>query len=406
MSDAVVLTGLGVVSPLGCDVGRFRTALLAATDGTAIVEDLAGPGRGPRRAARVGEIPAREHLPGALLRRMDRLAKMIGVAAASAAEDAGLVVRSGDAASPLRAASAVADPEEVAVVAGSALGNVAESVQFLERAFHKGPSLANPMLFPNLVMNAAASSLAIAFGWRGPNLTVCEGGISGEVALETALSLLETGRAPAVVVAAGDELPPALVHVLDALGLLSPRRGSREWSSPFDRGATGPIGGEGAAALVLEPASRAAARGRRAYAEISGVRRLRAGAAPVWRFPASAAPIRFESVPDLVVASADSSPERDALELALLGPALDAGAAVTSIKGTVGEYGSSGLANVLVAALALADGRAAGLANLERPRADVPSLRREAWSRPFRTAAALGTARGGAAALVELRRVG
>src|SRR5690606_28241754 len=104
-----------------------------------------------------------------------------------------------------------------------------ESAQFLERVFHKGPSLANPMLFPNLVMNAAASELAIAFGWRGPNLTVCEGEISGEVAVETALSLLESGRAPAVVVAAGDELPPVLVHVLASLGVLSPGRGRREW---------------------------------------------------------------------------------------------------------------------------------------------------------------------------------
>ena len=392
-----VVTGLGVVSPLGCGVETFRRRLVAGESAIGAAGDLHPDA--PGLAARVGEIPVRELLPAALLRRMDRLAKMMCAAGAMAAEEAGLVVRSGNDAAPLRHADRV-PADDVAVVAASALGNLSETAQFLDRVFGKGPALANPMIFPNTVMNAAASELAIAFGWRGPNLTLCEGEISGEIALHAATELLERRRARAVVVIGGDELSPILVRSLREMRVLSPRRGRREWASPFDVGANGFVAGEGAAALVLEPEDTRA----RAWAVVTGVTRTSASDMRVGRWPRSTAPFRFAAVPDLLVLGADSAPERDRFELELARDAVAAGAPVTSIKGAVGEFGASGLLGVVAAVTAIESGVAPPLAALETPIDARARFVRTAESRPSGRAAVVGSARGGSAAVVELAR--
>jgi 3-oxoacyl-[acyl-carrier-protein] synthase II len=203
----------------------------------------------------------REFLPPALVRRMDRLSQMIGVAAVLAVADSGC-----------RAKDETA--EDCGVVVGSALGNLGEAGNSSIVLFTKGPGLVNPMLFPNLVMNAAASQVAMALAWRGPNLTVSCGEISGEAALETGIDLIRRGRSRAVVVAAGEELPEVLFRALKELRVLSPRGRGAEGSRPFDVGANGPVLAEGASALVVETLESATRRGARIHAVVERVERF------------------------------------------------------------------------------------------------------------------------------------
>lgn len=398
MSDpgAPVISGIGVVSPLGIGAAAFWEALCAGRSAIAPIRRFDPGDRPPRLAAEVPDFPAREFLPPALARRMDRVSQMVGVAAVLAAADAALTARS-------------ADADELAVVVGAALGNVSESAQFLDRVFTRGPALANPMLFPNLVMNAAASQISMALDWHGPNLTVSAGEISGEAALDVAAGLLRRGRARAVVVAAGEELSEAVFRTLADFGHLAPRRRGRERSAPFDAAADGPVLGEGAAALVIEGAETVRRRGGRVYAAVQAVERFQLEAADPHVWPSLEAARRAagarRSAADLLLCGADSSPERDRLELALLSRMAGAGRPLYSLAGALGSHPAQGLCTIAAAALALSSQRLPPQLGLEEPRPHAafafPRTEiRGSWSR----ALVLGTARGGGAAAVELAR--
>ena len=390
-----VVSGIGVVSPLGVGRERFWEALCAGRTGIDTIRRFDPGPRPPRLAAEVADFPAREFLPPPLVRRMDRVSQMIGVAAVLAAADAGLT-------------AAGTDGEDLAVVVGSALGNISEAGQFLDRVFAKGPNLANPMLFPNLVMNAPASQVAMALGWRGPNLTVSAGEISGEAALDVALGLLRRRRARAVVVAAGEELSELVFRSLRDFRYLAPRRRGNERSMPFDSDADGPILGEGAAAIVVENAESIDRRGRHsAYAVVECVGRFAAPtAAPhLWPSPAaigSLAELR-ESSADLALCGADSSPERDQLELALLSRLVASAVPVYTLSGALGTHAGQGLMTVAAAALALSSGRLPPLVGCEHPPAhDRLWFPRAQTSGSWARAIVVGTARGGAGAAIEL----
>ena len=392
-SARVVISGIGVVSPLGLGASAFWESLCSGRTAIGEIRRFDPGSRPPRLAAEVPEFAAREFLPPALVRRMDRLSQMICVAAALAAADARLARLDSRAG------------EDLAVVAGSALGNLTESAQFLDRVFTKGPSLANPMLFPNLVLNAPASQVSMALGWRGPNLTISAGEISGEAALEVGIDLVRRGRAKAVVVAAGEEISEVVFQSLKDFGHLSPRGVGRERSCPFDAGANGPVLGEGAAALAVETLDSALERGARAYATIDRLDWISLSAANPHLWPAPAASLgNFGAAPDLIFSGADSSPERDRLELSLVSGLASPATPLYSLAGAVGSHASQGLATVAAAALCLSSGVLPPLVGFERPRPeyrfDYPrEPRRGSWS----TALVIGAARGGGGIAARLR---
>jgi 3-oxoacyl-[acyl-carrier-protein] synthase II len=398
-AEAIAISGVGAVSPLGIGTAALWRSLCSGRSAIAPIARF-DPGRGPSHlGAVVPEFPVREFLPPPLVRRMDRLSQMLGVAAVLAVADSGYKGGKGD------------DGDDFGVVVGSALGNLGEAALFLDRLFVKGPGLVNPMLFPNLVMNAAASQIAMALVWRGPNLTVSCGEISGEAALETGIDLVRRRRARAVVVAAGEELSEILFLALSELGYLSPRRrGTRgsEGSRPFDPDATGPVLGEGAAALVVERLESALRRGAKVRAIVERIERfqVRAPSPHVWPEPTAARegalpPPALEA--DVVLCGADSSPERDALELELARRLAPAGRPVYSIAGAVGTHASLGLCTIAVGAQVLEHGMVPPVVGLSRaPAGSV--FPRETLRHACSRALVLGVARGGSAALVELAR--
>src|SRR5216684_2958117 len=192
MADCFVpVTGIGIVSPIGVGRVQFWDALCAGKSG---ISALPNTGDAlPHIAPRIAAFAPREFIRSPHLRRADKLSQTIVAAARMALTDAGL-----DAPAP--------DAEHVGIVVGSAVGNISESVQYLRRLFTKGPALASPMMFPNLVMNAPASYAAMEIGCTGANFTVCQGETSGEQALALGCDLIRAGRAEVVLAGGGDEL--------------------------------------------------------------------------------------------------------------------------------------------------------------------------------------------------------
>ncbi len=139
-------------------------------------------------------------VPGSTWRRMSRLARM-----AMALGDE-LIGHRDD-----------LDRDELAVVWGTAIGEVVPTARFLERLFTEGPDRASPLNFQNSVYNAPAGHLSIAMGLRGLSETVAAGGATGLTALLRGVDILELGRAPAVLVIAGDDHNP-VVAVAHRLG--------------------------------------------------------------------------------------------------------------------------------------------------------------------------------------------
>jgi 3-oxoacyl-[acyl-carrier-protein] synthase II len=404
-----VVTGLGIVSPLGAGHEAFWGALSAGASG---LRPLPGPPqRVPRIAGQVADFSPRDFIASAHVRRMDRLSRAVVSAGRMALADGGL------------GGTEVA-PERLSVVVGSALGNISESVRYLERLFTKGPALASPMMFPNLVLNAPASYTAMDLGCTGANLTVSQGEASGEQAIALGCDLIRAGRADVVLAGGGDELDEIVVSAYRRQRALSSQRGGPEWCSPYDDARNGVVLGEGAAMLLLESGAHARRRGAAVYAEIEDHTSFGVASSTFdWPRCAAAAPERLRhflgrsrapdgagaAAVDVVFGSANSSRRLDACELEVLGRLFGeaaAAVALTSIKGAIGEFGAAGALTAVAACLALRHGVVPPLCHLRQPPAGAPFhfARGEGLRRPLRRALLLAMARGGAVAALLLRR--
>ena len=397
----VAVTGVGVVSALGCGRERFWSTLGAGHSGIATLEGLSSPAPLPRLAAQVRDFAPREFIASANLRRMGRVAKMVVAASRMALDDA-------------RIAPTSLPPDSLGVIIGSAIGEIGDSATYLEKVFARGPAAASPLLFPNLVLNGPASYVSMELGAMGVNFTVAQGEVSGEEAVLQGCRAIRAGRAQVVLAGGGDELSAIVAEACTRVRSLSGQRGGEEWCSPYDRARNGIVLGEGAAILVLESLARARARGAAVLAVIEAEESFSVPA-PLYDWPASAA-AAVDAIGrlarggvDLVVGSANSSPRLDACEIDLYSrlfrPAGDAGPAVTSIKGAIGEFGAAGALSLAAASLALHEQAVPPLCNLRTPEpAPLRFAARDGRSAELRRAMVTGFSRGGAGVAIVLGR--
>ncbi len=401
MIDSVAVTGVGIVSPIGFGRQQFWSALCEGRSGIAPLERFPVPDGAPRLAAEVRAFAAREFITSAHLRRMDNFSRMVVAAGRMALDDAHVVVSR-------------TTPEAVGVVVGSALGDISESALYLDRVFSKGPAAASPMMFPNLVLNAAAGYLAMELGVTGANFTVAQGETSGEQAIILGSELVRAGRADLVLAGGGDELSGVVYEVHRRARALSSQRGGPEWSSPYDAARNGVVLGEGAAMLVIEPTARARARGATILADIEDSASFSVPAA-AYDWPRRAAIPQTPALRwaadgvDLVCGSANSSRGLDAYEIALVAQLLGARAdraALTSIKGAVGEFAAAGALSAATACLALREQTVPPLCQLRvpAPGARLRFAAPRAQARPLERALQCGISRGGALAMIGFRR--
>ena len=400
--EPIAVTGLGMVSPIGFGRQQFWAALCAGQSAIAPIERFPVPAAGPRLGAEVRNFAAREFIASTHLRRMDNLSRMVVAASRMAIDDARL---------PLSRTP----PERVGVVVGSVLGDISESAVYLERVFSKGPQAASPMLFPNLVLNAAASYVSMELGITGINLTVAQGETCGEQAILLACEQLRAGRAEVMLAGGGDELAAIVFESYRLARALSGQRGGTEWSSPYDAGRNGIVLGEGAAMLLLEPQARARTRGATVYALVEdhvmfGVP-SRAYDWPATGLPALQPLRRLVGTQpvDLVYGAGNSSLQLDGCELEVFAALFGARApdvSLTSLKGAVGHVGGAGALSAAAACLALHEQTVPPLCNLRTP-ARGACLRHaapQARAHPIDRALVSGWARGGAGAALLLRK--
>lgn len=365
VQPAVVVTGMGVKTPAGCDLDSFWSTVLAGRATAAPIRRFDASDLPVRFAGEVHEFDASEYFEYKEVRRTDRVAQLGFAAAADALADAG---------------DLGVDPARCGVVAGTGVGGLITQEQQEQELFSKGPSRVSPFLVPMMMANATAAIVSLKLGWTGPNFCVATACASGTHALGEAARLIRDGSAD-VVLAGGTEaaVTPIAIASFARMGALSGRHDAPELASrPFDVERDGFVIGEGAGFLVLERADRALARGARIYGVVAGYGRNAdayhvtapspggVGAAECMRLALSDAGIDAVAVGH-VNAHGTSTPLNDAAEAeAILKVFGENGPPITSTKGSLGHLiGAAGAVEAVASFLAMREGVIPPTANHE-----------------------------------------
>jgi 3-oxoacyl-[acyl-carrier-protein] synthase II len=255
----VVVTGLGVVSPLAGDVDGFWRSLAAGRSGVGEITRFDHAAQRVHIAAEVKDFDVLDYLDKRHARRLDRFTQYAVASALMAVEDAGYAPSS--------------EPERCGAVIGGGVGGVETLERETQTLIDRGPDRISPLLIPMMISNMAAGQVSISLGIKGPTSAICTACAAGADAIGYAMRLIRGGAAE-VMLAGGTEAPvtPLCVAGFAAARALSTRGGDPTAASrPFDAGRDGFVIGEGAACLVLEELAHARARGARIYAELAGV---------------------------------------------------------------------------------------------------------------------------------------
>jgi len=364
----VVVTGLGVTTPLGGDVVAMWDSMLAGRSGVrALTEDWAA-GLPARIAAPAAVDPATV-LDRVQARRLDRCEQFAIVAAREAWADAG---------------SPEVPPQRLGVVVSSGIGGIASTLAAYDTLRERGWQRLSPFTVPMLMPNGSAGWIGIELGARAGVHTTVSACASGAEAIGYAIDMIRAGRAD-VVVAGGTEAAILELNIaaFAAMRALSTRNDEPERASrPFDNGRDGFVLGEGAGIVVLESAEHAEQRGARVHAVAAGAgysadahhiaQPEPSGNGIVAAIEAVLADARLD--PDQVVhvnAHATSTPAGDAVEgqaiVRALGPAA-AGVVVSATKSMTGHLlGGAGAVEAVATILALREQVAPPTINLDDP---------------------------------------
>ena len=254
----VVVTGLGVVSPLGNDVDTFWRRLVAGESGVGEITRFDHSDHKVHIAAEVKDFDPEQYIDKRKVRRLDLFSRYAVAAARMAADDAALDVQ--------------AEPDRIGAVVGSGVGGLQTLQSEIENLIEKGPDRTNPLLVPMMIPNMGAAHVSLELGTTGPLSATCTACAAGSDAIGYAARIIRSGDAE-VMFAGGSEAPisPVGVAGFAAARALSLRNDDPAGASrPFDAGRDGVVIGEGAGCLVLEELEHAKARGARIYAELAG----------------------------------------------------------------------------------------------------------------------------------------
>ena len=255
----VVVTGLGLVSPVGNNVQDAWTNLLAGKSGIATVTKFDHSGLSVHFAGEVKGFNIEDYIPAKEARHMDSFIHF-GIAAGSQAfRDSGIVVTEENA-------------ERIGVLMGSGIGGLPMIEETHTEYTNRGARRISPFFVPGSIINMISGHLSINFGLKGPNLAAVTACTTGLHSLGLAARLIQYGDAD-VMVAGGAEstISPLGVGGFAAARALSTRNDDPATASrPWDKDRDGFVLGEGSGALVLEEYEHAKARGAKIYAELAG----------------------------------------------------------------------------------------------------------------------------------------
>lgn len=264
MRARVVVTGLGVVSSIGIGISEFWKAALAGQSGISAITSFAPfamDGYRSKVAGQVCDFSIEQFLDSAHGARVDRYAQFALVSTKEALADSGLQMTK-------------EDPHRVGVIVGAGMGGMVMGEREVTQLYEQQkPHRVHPNFIPTITLNSASGIIAMAYGAKGPNLTISTACSSSAHALGQALHCIREGRADVVIVVGADaSITPLVFAGFCSLRALSskfndqPKKASR----PFEQSRDGFVMGEGAGTLILESASHAKKRKARIYAEVAG----------------------------------------------------------------------------------------------------------------------------------------
>ena len=259
----VVVTGLGLVSPVGNTVAEGWSHLLAGKSGIAHITKFDASAFACRFAGEVKGFNVEDYIPSKEARHMDTFIHFGMAAAIQAVRDAGL--STGDALSEEAA-------ERIGCMVGSGIGGLPMIEQTDGDYRERGPRRISPFFVPASIINMISGHISIHYGFKGPNLAIVTACTTGLHCIGEAGRLIEYGDAD-VMIAGGAEstVSPLGVGGFAAARALSTRNDSPETASrPWDKDRDGFVLGEGAGVLVLEEYEHAKKRGAKIYAELAG----------------------------------------------------------------------------------------------------------------------------------------
>jgi 3-oxoacyl-[acyl-carrier-protein] synthase II len=367
----VVVTGAGVISPIGTGLDAFRAGLRAQRSAVGPITRFDPAPFRTHIAAEVPDFVPTDHLEARKVKRLDRFGQFSVVAAGMALADAGL--------DPARE-----DRERIGAMMGTALGGVGYAEEQLGRYLQGGLRAVDATLALAVFGGASSCNIAIETGVQGPNATNAMSCASGAIAIGEGWRAIRSGEAD-VMLAGGAEAPlaPLCFGAFALIRAMSTRNDDPTRASrPFDADRDGFVMGEGAAVLVLEERERALARGARIYAELCGFGTTNdahhmtaplpggAQAARAMRLALRAADVRPADV-SWINAHASSTPLNDPTEAEAMRTVFDEALGTVWVSGTKGHHGhalgASGALEAVASVLAFADGWVPATVNLERP---------------------------------------
>ncbi len=256
----IVVTGIGVLTPIGLTKEDFWQALYEGKSGAAPITYFDTTDFSTTFACELKGFTASEHIDRKSADRMDPFCQYAVIAAGHALKDSGLDLTE-------------IDPLRIGVVHGSGIGGMTTYEQQFKNFLERGPKRISPFFIPMLIPDIAAGQISIRNGLRGPNYATASACATSLHAIMDACMLIQAGMAD-YMVCGGSEAPITQMSVggfNSARALSTANDRPQQASRPYDRDRDGFVMGEGAGSLVLETLESAKARGAKIYGEIVGV---------------------------------------------------------------------------------------------------------------------------------------
>ncbi len=383
----VVVTGMGIVSPVGNDVASMWANLVAGRSGVDLISSLEMSSLKTKIGAEVKDFDPTLYMDRKEARRTDRYTHFALAAASQAVADANLVM-------------ANEDPRRVGVIVGSGIGGVGTMFEQYDVMRERGPRRVSPFTVPSMLANSASGQVAISLGARGPNLVPVLACATGNAAIGEGFALIRRGVADVMVAGSSEAAFCDLAMAgFEIMGALSARNDDPAGASrPFDAGRDGFVMGEGAGMLVLESLAHARARGAQIHGEILGYgltadayhptapREDGLAASEAMEMALCEAGLQSQAV-DYINAHGTSTPLGDSGETAAIKRVFGDHAyrlAVSSTKSMMGHLlGAAGAVEAIVCLLAMQEGIIPPTINYDTPDPHcdldyVPSVARQA----------------------------
>lgn len=367
----VVVTGMGMLSPLGNDVPSSWQGILAGRSGIGLIEHMDLSAYSTRFGGSIKGFDVEQYLPAKEARKLDLFIQYGLAASFQAVRDSGLVITD-------------ANRERIGVAMGSGIGGLTNIENSCKALIEQGPRRISPFFVPGSIINMVSGFLSIHLGLQGPNYAIATACTTGTHCIGMAARNIAYGEAD-VMVAGGSEMAACGLGIggFAAARALSTRNDDPAAASrPWDKGRDGFVLSDGAGALVLEELEHAKARGARIYAELIGFGMSAdafhmtsppddgAGAARCIRNALNDAQLNVEQV-QYINAHGTSTPAGDKAEAAAIRSVFGDHAyelSVSSTKSMVGHLlGAAGAVEAIFSVLAIQDQVAPPTINLEEP---------------------------------------